>query len=91
MEYPEGEGNDQAGFFSQRNKVGRINKPALRMLPANQRFEAREVSVLERNYRLIVNAELFLTACRFAICCTSTETTCAVWLMSPLLKAWRLK
>ena len=29
------------------------------MLPANQRFEAREGPILERNNRLIVNAELF--------------------------------
>src|ERR1041385_1691148 len=42
---PETDRNDQSGVFSQRNKVGRIDEAAFRMLPANQSFEAGEVSV----------------------------------------------
>jgi hypothetical protein len=59
LQNPQAQRNDQAGILGQRNKVGRINKPALGMLPTNQRFKAGELSVLERDDRLVVNAQLF--------------------------------
>ena len=59
LQNPKTDGNDKPGIFSQRNKVRWINKSTLGMLPANQRFESGKRAVIERNDRLIVDAELF--------------------------------
>ena len=56
---PQTDRNDQAGIFGERNEIRWIDEAALGMLPANQRFKAGELAVLERNDRLVVNAELF--------------------------------
>src|SRR2546421_5275503 len=44
LEYPLTNRNDQAGLFRERNKVRWIDEAALRMVPANQRFKAGELS-----------------------------------------------
>src|SRR6266581_6955366 len=59
LQSPHADGHNHAGFFRQRNEVGRIDQASIRMLPANQRLEPSKVPVIERNNRLIVEKKLF--------------------------------
>jgi len=52
--------NNEAAVFGDRHEVGRTDEPALRMLPADQRFGAGQRSGFEIDLRLVVEQELAL-------------------------------
>ena len=51
--------DDGAGLLEQRNENRRLHDALLRVLPAQQRFEALDLAALDVDLRLIVQQKLF--------------------------------
>ena len=56
-QHPVAELDDQAGFFGERNEIGRRDQAALRMVPAHQGFERDDLVAGDVADRLIVDFE----------------------------------
>src|SRR6185312_6222445 len=52
------DGQDQARLFGQRDEASRRDQALLRMLPAQQRFEADDAARLQARLRLVVHGQL---------------------------------
>src|SRR5450432_768479 len=58
--YPFPQWNNQAGFFGYRYEFRRGYHPAIRMMPADKRFEGDHLVAPHRNDRLVEHLELLL-------------------------------
>jgi hypothetical protein len=55
--------NDESSFFSDRYKPIGQDRPAIGVLPANQRLESGQPAALEFNYGLVLNEEFVSIDC----------------------------
>ena len=57
-QYPFADGVDKAGLFRDRNELSRRDQAVIRVLPAEQRFDACEAARLGRDQRLVMQQQL---------------------------------
>src|ERR1700691_4227152 len=68
MQNPEAEGDDEPCLLGNRNEFARVEQTPPRVVPTDQRLEARDALINQRYFRLIVQYELASLDRLFQIC-----------------------